>query len=59
MPRRRAARTPRLALRLSRKLWRVDGPIPDATWGQLAGLRFRQNELIAEPLGAVLSERAR
>lgn len=43
--------------RLSRKLWRVDGRIPDATCEQLVGLHFRQNELIAEHLGAVLSDR--
>ena len=32
----------------SRKLWRVDGALTDKQWCQLAGLYFRQNELIEE-----------
>jgi hypothetical protein len=32
----------------SRKLWRVDGLIPDQIWGELVGLHFRGNELIGE-----------
>jgi hypothetical protein len=30
------------------KLWRVDGPITDTEWGELVGLHFRGNELVAE-----------
>ncbi|MDA0183306.1 hypothetical protein OJ997_23545 [Solirubrobacter phytolaccae] len=42
----------------SRKLWRVDGPMSDHTWGTLVGLHFRQNELIQEHLDVVLSDGA-
>lgn len=38
-----------------RKLWRVDGPMSDETWGELVGLHFRQNELIQEHLDAVVA----
>lgn len=30
------------------KLWRVDGPLTDEAWGDLVGLHFRGNELVAE-----------
>ena len=32
----------------ARKLWRVDGALSDEIWGELVGLFFRYNELIAE-----------
>lgn len=44
--------------RRSRKLWRVDGAMSDAVWEQLIGLHFRQNELIGEHLGTVLTQTA-
>jgi len=34
------------------KLWRVDGPMTDTEWGELVGLHFRGNELVAEHLQA-------
>ncbi len=33
---------------VSRKLWRVDGPLDDRDWASLVGRHFRDNELIGE-----------
>jgi len=40
-----------------RKLFRVDGSIPDDAWGMAVGQFFRTNELIAEHLGELVDER--
>jgi hypothetical protein len=41
-----------------RKLFRVDGKIPDDPWGMTVGQFYRRNELIAEHLGELVDERA-
>jgi hypothetical protein len=40
-----------------RKLFRVDGQIPDEDWGMMVGHFFRGNELIAEYFGELVDER--
>lgn len=40
-----------------RKLFRVDGRIPDAAWGNLVGRFYRQNELVGEYFGDWIDER--
>jgi hypothetical protein len=37
----------------TRKLWRVDGDVPDRTWMDLVGCFFRGNDLIDEHFGEV------
>lgn len=39
-----------------RKLFRVDGEIPEGVWGMAVGQFFRHNELIAEHLGEIVDE---
>jgi hypothetical protein len=40
----------------TRKLWRVDGEIPDHVWMKLVGLFFRGNDLIDEHFEAVIHQ---
>lgn len=40
-----------------RKLFRLDGQIPDDRWGMAVGHFFRQNELVAEHLGEIVDQR--
>ncbi len=40
-----------------RKLWRVDGPMSDEQWMEVAGLFFRDNELIGEHFEDAFAER--
>ncbi len=40
-----------------RKLFRIDGPIPDKEWSHLVAHFFRGNELVIEYFGDVLDER--
>lgn len=42
---------------LYRKLFRIDGSIPEEGWGMAVGQFFRTNELIAEHLGELVDER--
>lgn len=43
---------------LYRKLFRIDGPIPDQEWGRLVAHFFRGNELVIEYFGEILDERS-
>lgn len=40
-----------------RKLFRVDGDMPDDEWARLVAHVFRQNELVIEYFGEMLDER--
>jgi hypothetical protein len=40
-----------------RKLFRIDGDIPDADWARLVAHFFRENELVIEYFGELLDER--
>ncbi len=42
---------------LYRKLFRIDGSVPEEGWGMAVGQFFRTNELIAEHLGELVDER--
>jgi hypothetical protein len=42
---------------LYRKLFRIDGDIPDAEWARLVAHYFRENELVIEYFGELLDER--